>query len=163
MGKAIYPGAFDPITKGHMDVIERAGRLFDELLVAVGDNPAKKALFTVAERLAMVRHETACLPNVRVAGFSGLMVDFCREQAIVLVLRGIRGASDVEYELLMATTNRCAGGVETLFVPPRPEYAFISARLIKEIAARGGDVSAMVTPTVAQKLRAKLAPKGSCR
>jgi Phosphopantetheine adenylyltransferase (EC 2.7.7.3) len=140
-----------------VDVIERAARLFDEVLVAVGDNPAKRAIFTAAERLEMVRREVGHLRNVRSACFCGLLVDFAKAQGATLVLRGIRGAADLEYELLMAVTNRCAAGVETLFIPPRPEYAFLSARLIKEIAASGGDVSAMVSASVAERLRARLA------
>jgi len=161
MTRAIYPGTFDPITRGHLDLVERASRIFEEVLVAVGENPAKAALFSLAERLEMVRQETAHLANVRAVSFSGLLVKFAREQGVRVVLRGVRGGSDLEEELRMAAANRSAGEVETLFFAPRPEYAFISGRLVKEIAASGGDVSAMVSPAVARRLRERLGGPGS--
>jgi len=160
MSKAVYPGTFDPVTLGHVDVIERAAAIFDQLIIGVGDNPAKKALFTRRERLAMVRRETAHLPNVQVAGFRGLLVDFAAEQNVAVILRGVRTVSDFEYELQMAAANRAGAGVETVFMTPTPGHQFVSARLIKELAAMGGDVSKLVAPSVEKRLRAKFARKG---
>ena len=153
--KAIYPGTFDPVTRGHLDVIERACRCFDELLVAVGNNPAKKSLFSLRERVAMLRHETARFANVKVCSFRGLLVDFARRQGVRVILRGVRSVSDFEYELQMAATNRSCGGVETVFMVPGAEHGLITAQLLKEIAREGGDVCSMVTPHVQAKLRAR--------
>ena len=163
MGKAIYPGTFDPVTLGHLDLIRRASGVFDTLIVGVGENPAKRTLFTNRERIAMLRKETASLPNVMVVGFKGLLVNFAVRQGVSVVVRGVRSMSDFEYELQMAVANRQSAGVETMFMSPSPEYACISARLIKELAAEGGDVSSFVTPPVARKLAAKLTRKGGKR
>ena len=160
MSKAIYPGTFDPLTLGHLDVIKRAAGVFDELIIGVGNNPSKKALFTLRERLAMVRKETADLPNVQVESFRGLAVDFADAHGADVILRGVRSVADFEYELQMATANRASAGVETIFMTPTPEYEFVSARLIKELAAMGGDVSKLVTPAVEKKLRTKFARRG---
>ena len=160
MGKAIYPGTFDPVTLGHLDLIRRASGVFDTLIVGVGENPAKRTLFTNRERIAMLRKETSSLPNVKVVGFKGLLVNFAVRQGVSVVVRGVRSMSDFEYELQMAVANRQSAGVETMFMSPSPEYACISARLIKELASEGGDVSASVSPAVARKLAAKLARKG---
>jgi len=159
MSRAIYPGTFDPITRGHLDVIERAGRVFEELIVAVGNNPSKRAGFALRERLAMVRVETAHLKNVKVCSFRGLVTDFARVQGVSVILRGVRTVSDFEYELHMAIANRASGGVETVFMTPTPECEFISARLIKEIASMGGDVGKLVTPAVEKRLKAKFQSK----
>ena len=160
MSKAIYPGTFDPVTLGHLDVITRASRIFDALIIGVGNNPAKKSLFTLQERVAMVRKETAHLPNVQVRSFRGLVVNFAKACGVSVILRGVRTVSDFEYELQMATANRASAGVETVFMTPTPEYEFVSARFIKELAAMGGDVGKLVTPAVEERLRRKFARKG---
>jgi len=159
MSKAIYPGTFDPVTLGHLDLIKRAAAVFDTLIVGVGENPAKKTLFTNRERVAMLRKEAASLRNVTVKGFKGLLVDFAVREGASILIRGVRSMSDFEYELQMAVANRQSAGVETLFMSPSPEYACISARLIKELSAEGGHVSAFVSPAVAAKLAAKTAPR----
>ena len=160
MTTAIYPGAFDPVTRGHLDVVERAAGAFDHVILAVGSNPAKQHLFTLRERMALVKGEIAHLRNLEVCSFRGLIVDFARKRGVPLILRGVRSGRDLDYELHLAAANRLAGKVETILMAPRPEYACISAQFIKEIAAEGGDVSAMVTPAVETRLRAKLARKG---
>jgi pantetheine-phosphate adenylyltransferase len=159
MRTALYPGTFDPVTIGHLDVIERASRIFDRLIVGVGDNPEKVCLFPLRDRLAMVRREAGHLRNVEVKPFRGLMVDFARAEKVSVVLRGIRTVSDLEYEIQMAFTNRSSAGVETLFIAPGPEHAFINARFIKEIARGGGRVEGLVSPAVEALLRARFAPK----
>lgn len=153
MSRIIYPGAFDPITLGHLDVIERAAAMFDKVIVGIGDNPEKRCFFTAQERLEMMREETARLKNVNIYTFEGLMVDFAKAHGVKLILRGIRTVSDLEYEMQMAFANRQSGGVETLFIAPRQEYAFINSRFVKEIAARGGEVAGMVSDSVAARLR----------
>ena len=163
MRAALYPGTFDPPTIGHLDVIERAARIFDQLIVGVGDNPEKACVFSLPQRLAMMRREVAHLRNVEVKAFRGLMVDFARAQKVSVVLRGIRTVSDLEYEIQMAFTNRSSAGVETLFIAPRPEHAFINARFIKEIVRGGGRVAGMVSPAVESDLRARLAPSRRAR
>jgi len=161
MSRAVYPGSFDPFTRGHFDVVQRAARLFDELIVAVGVNPAKEPLFDADERVAMAREQTAGLPNVCVDRFEGLMVDFVRSVAPAIILRGLRDAADFEEEFRMAMTNREAGGgVETLFIVPSPRFSFHSAHLIKQIAAGGGDVSEFVADGVARQLRERFARGG---
>jgi len=157
MRTALYPGTFDPATIGHLDVIERASRIFDRLIIGIGDNPEKDCLFPLPERLAMMRREVAHLKNVEVKAFRGLMVDFAKAEKVSVVLRGIRTVSDLEYEIQMAFTNRSSAGIETIFIAPRPEHAFINARFIKEIARGGGRVGGMVSPAVEAALRARLA------
>jgi pantetheine-phosphate adenylyltransferase len=157
MSQAIYPGTFDPVTLGHLDVVRRASAMFDRLVVAIGNNPEKRCLFDAGERIEMMRQETAGLKNVEVMPFDGLVVDFAKAQGISLVLRGIRTVSDLEYEIQMAFTNRWCGGVETLFIAPEPEHAFVNARFVKEIASRGGNVEGLVSTTVAERLRRKYA------
>ena len=152
---AVYPGTFDPVTLGHLGVIERASRLFDALVVGVGNNPAKQSLFTLEERVEMMRQETSRWRNVTVRGFDGLVVNFARECGAPVILRGIRTAADLEYEVQMAFTNRASAGVETIFIAPSPDHAYLNARFIKEIAGMGGDVSKMVSPRVARRLKAK--------
>jgi len=156
MRRVIYPGTFDPVTLGHLDVIERAVRLFGALTVAVGNNPAKKSLFSLRERTAMVREAVRHIRNVSVHSFNGLLVNFAKRMRASAVIRGIRTVSDFEYELQMALTNRTVTGLETLFVTPRPEYQFFSAQLIREIASMGGDIAGMVPPCVVARVQAKL-------
>lgn len=154
MRKAVYPGSFDPITRGHVDLIARGSRLFDELIVAVGRNPAKRPLFPLAERVEMVRAEAQAFDNVRVDSFDGLVVHYAKSQGARIIFRGVRSVSDFEYELQMAFTNRTFGGdIETVFVMPSPEFTHLNSRLIKEVAAMGDDVSAFVTPEVEKRLR----------
>ena len=152
MKTIIYPGTFDPVTLGHLDVITRASRLFDRLVVGVGENPVKDALFTREERVEMLRQETAQLANVTIKGFSGLVVDFARTEGALLILRGIRTVADLEYEVQMAFANRASAQVETVFIAPSPAFASLNARFIKEIAAMGGSVEGMVSPAVRDRL-----------
>ena len=156
---AVFPGTFDPITNGHMDVIQRGIKLFDELVVAVGQNPEKSSLFTPAERADMIRQLVAGLDTVRVDLFTGLAVDFARKVGAVTMLRGIRNSSDLQFEFQVALTNRVVAGVETVFVMTSAEFAFTSSSLIKQIAAMGGDVSAMVPPLVVERMRQKRSAK----
>lgn len=158
MTVAIYPGSFDPLTRAHVDIIERGAGLFGRLIVAVGRNPAKRVLFPAEERMAMVREAVDGMANVEVEAFDGLLIDYARAHAPSVVLRGIRSMSDFEFEYQMALTNRVAGqGVETLFLMPSPRYTFHTTRLIREIAAGGGDVSEFLTENVARRLRERLA------
>ncbi|OPX22796.1 MAG: pantetheine-phosphate adenylyltransferase [Planctomycetales bacterium 4484_123] len=151
----VFPGTFDPVTNGHLDVIERGRRLFDELIVAVGDNPEKQCLFSPAERAEMIRQLLAGVPDVRVELYEGLTVQFARRVGAQAILRGIRNSSDLQFEFQMALTNRAVSGIETVFVVTRADYAFASSSLIKQIAAMGGDVSALVPELVIKRLRAK--------
>ena len=151
------PGSFDPVTNGHVDVITRAAALYDELVVAVLVNPGKAGLFTVDERMELLREAVAELPNVVVDSFSGLLVDYCRSHDIPVVVKGLRAVGDFEYELQMAQMNaRLAPGVETVFVPARAEHAFVASSLVKEVAALGGDVSGLVPGPVHDRLLAAL-------
>lgn len=157
MSVAVYPGSFDPITNGHLDIIRRGARIFDRLIVAVADNPAKQALFSKDERVEMIREVTASFRNVEVDSFDGLVVDYVRRRKAHVILRGIRTISDFEYEYQMALTNRTfAPDIETAFLLTHEEYSFMSSRLIKEAASLGGDVSAFLPPQVERRLRAKL-------
>ena len=145
---AVFPGTFDPITNGHLDIIRRGVRLFDELVVAVGNNPEKAAMLDAETRVEIVRQSTADIPDVRVEMFSGLTVDFAASVSATAILRGIRDSSDLHFEYDVALTNRVVAGIETVFVIPSTEHAFTSSSLIKQIAGMGGDVSAMVPPAV---------------
>lgn len=161
MSVAVYPGSFDPVTYGHLDIITRASQLFDTLYVAVLGNPNKQPLFTVAERLAMLEQACRPLPNVRCESFSGLVVDYARSRQAVAIVRGLRAVSDFEYEFMMATMNRhLEGRVDTVFIMTSAEYAFVSSSLIREVARFGGDVGRWVPPGVAEHLRRRLAPPG---
>ncbi len=152
---AIYPGSFDPITNGHLDLIERASRQFDRLVVAALRHDSKQPAFTLEERLAMLAESVAPLANVSVDSFDGLLVDFARKQGANLILRGIRAVSDYEYELQMALMNRkLAPELETVFMLPSEAYSYLSSRLVKEVARRGGAVDALVPPCAAKRLRA---------
>jgi pantetheine-phosphate adenylyltransferase len=158
MRRAIYPGSFDPITNGHLDVIERASKLFDEVIVAVADNVEKQPLFTLEERLALLRTTIGAHAAVRIGQFDGLLVDFAVAEKANAVIRGLRAVSDFEFEFQMALMNRkLQGTVETIFLMPKEDYTYLSSRLVKEIARLGGDVSKFVPGEVAVALRRKFA------
>jgi pantetheine-phosphate adenylyltransferase len=155
--RAVYPGTFDPITRGHEDLVRRASTLFDEVIVAVADSRGKSPFFTFEERVAMARETLAPFDNVRVEGFSGLLMDFLHKHDAKIILRGLRAVSDFEYEFQMAGMNRnLFPDVETLFLTPAEQYMFISATMVREIASLGGDVSPFVNPIVMPRLKAKL-------
>jgi len=155
--RAVYPGTFDPITRGHEDLVRRASTLFDEMIVAVADSRGKSPFFTVDERVAMARETLAPFDNVRVEGFSGLLMDFLHKHDAKIILRGLRAVSDFEYEFQMAGMNRnLFPDVETLFLTPAEQYMFISATMVREIASLGGDVSPFVNPIVIPRLKAKI-------
>jgi pantetheine-phosphate adenylyltransferase len=160
MRRAVCPGSFDPVTNGHLDIFRRASLLFDEVVVATGTNISKSRLFSPDERIAMLEQATADLPNVRVEGFNGLIVDFCRDLEAVAIVKGIRGATDYEYELPMAQMNVHLTGVETVFLPGATTNVFVSSSLIKEVSAFGGDVSTFVPPYVVAALAEKHASRG---
>ncbi|HZC27596.1 MAG TPA: pantetheine-phosphate adenylyltransferase [Actinopolymorphaceae bacterium] len=156
MHRAVCPGSFDPVTNGHLDIIVRAARLFDEVTVAVGANPRKEGLFTVEERVEMLREVSKDLTDVQVTIFDGLLVDFCRSRGIQAIVKGLRAVGDFDYELQMAQMNLRLTGVETIFVPTSPEYSFLSSRLVKEVATFGGDVSGLVPDHVHRRLAERL-------
>ena len=155
--RAACPGSFDPVTNGHLDVIGRASALYDEVIVAVLVNESKVGLFTIDERLEMLSEVTASYPNVTVRSFRGLLVDFCRANGIPVVIKGLRVASDFDYELQMAQMNWGQARVETLFMPTSPQFSFVSSSLIKDVAKWGGDVTPHVPDPVAVRLRERLA------
>ncbi|MFB0618022.1 pantetheine-phosphate adenylyltransferase [Streptomyces sp. AGS-58] len=157
MRRAVCPGSFDPITNGHLDIIARASRLYDEVYVAVMINKSKKGLFEIEERIELIREVTSEYANVRVEAFHGLLVDFCKQRDIPAIVKGLRAVSDFDYELQMAQMNIGLTGVETLFVPTNPTYSFLSSSLVKEVAAWGGDVSHLVPPPVLAALNQRLA------
>ena len=158
MTKAIYPGTFDPLTRGHEDLVRRAASLFDAVILAVADSRAKRTFFTLDERVAMAREVLGTLKNVEIVGFKGLLIDFVREHKARVVLRGLRAVSDFEYEFQLAGMNRSLyPEFETLFLTPSEQHMFISATLVREIALLGGDVSKFVDPRVEARLRAKAA------
>lgn len=157
MTRAVCPGSFDPVTNGHLDIFRRAAGLFDELVVATGTNPSKSRLFDPEERLEMLRETCTELPNVTVMGFSGLIVDFCREIGAPAIVKGLRGGNDYEYELPMAQMNSHLTGVETVFIATTASLGYISSSLVKEVASLGGDVSALVPPSVHARLLERLA------
>jgi pantetheine-phosphate adenylyltransferase len=155
--RAVCPGSFDPPTFGHVDIFRRASVLFDEVIVAVGTNVSKSRLFSADERIAMVERACAALPHVTVAGFSGLVTTFCAERDATAIVKGLRAASDFDYELQMAQMNSSLSGVETVFLPTSPGRGFVSSSLVKEVAGFGGDVSAFVPDFVHEALRSRLA------
>ncbi len=160
MRRAIYPGSFDPVTNGHLDVIERARKLFDEVVVAVAHNDEKQPLFSLEERLSLLRETAGKIKQVRIARFQGLLVDFARKEKAQVVIRGLRAVSDFEFEFQMALMNRkLNAGVETIFLMPKADYTYLSSRIVKEIARLGGDVSGFVPSCVARALARKFSEK----
>jgi pantetheine-phosphate adenylyltransferase len=159
MRRAACPGSFDPVTNGHIDIISRAAKLFDEVVVAVGVNKSKSRLFSAEERMDLIREAVAPYPNVVVAGFTGLLTDFCEERDICAIVKGLRAVSDFDYELQMAQMNSSLAPVETVFVPTSPEYSFLASSLVKEVAAFGGDVSKLIPANVLAPLTARLAER----
>jgi pantetheine-phosphate adenylyltransferase len=156
MIKAVYPGTFDPLTRGHEDLVRRAALLFDGVILAIADSKAKRPFFTLEERIAMAKEVLAGMKNVQVVGFSGLLTEFVRKQGARVVLRGLRAVSDFEYEFQLAGMNRnLYPEMETVFLTPSEQHMFISATLVREIATLGGDVSEFVHPTVAKRLKQK--------
>jgi pantetheine-phosphate adenylyltransferase len=154
---ALCPGTFDPVTNGHLDIIGRASETFDEVIVAVLENPAKVPLFSLDERVSMLEEACADRPTVRVAGFRGLLVDFARRQGgPVTIVKGLRAISDYEFEIQMAQMNHRLGGVETLFMPTNPTWSFLSSSLVKEVARFGGDVEGLVPDQVKKHLMDRL-------
>ncbi len=154
--RAVYPGTFDPITNGHLDVIERAAQIFDEIIVLIAKNPAKSPLFAEQERLQMVQEATAHLPNVTVDSFDGLLVDYVQRQNACAIIRGLRAVSDFEYEFQMALMNRkLAPSVTTVFLMPNEKYTYLNSTIVREVARYGGDVQEFVPPVVWRLLQAK--------
>jgi len=161
MIKAVYPGTFDPLTRGHEDLVRRASRLFDTLVLGIADSRAKRTFFTLEERIGMAREVLADVKNVSVVGFAGLLTEFVRAQNARVVLRGLRAVSDFEYEFQLAGMNRALNpDFETVFLTPGEQHMFISATLVREIATLGGDVSKFVHPAVQAKLAAKVKSAG---
>lgn len=159
MKSAVCPGSFDPITFGHLDIIERASRHFDQVIVAVLDNHTKASLFTVEARMEMIRENTKKFPNVIVDSWHGLLVDYCRKNGVDAIVKGLRAVTDFDYELQMAQVNLQAAQVETMFMATAPAHSFLSSSLVKELAHYGGDVSSMVPANVNEALRARLVGK----
>ncbi|HSN64876.1 MAG: pantetheine-phosphate adenylyltransferase [Azonexus sp.] len=153
---AIYPGTFDPITRGHEDLVRRAGGLFDKLILAIAESPSKRPYFTLEERVEMARETLADMNNVEIVGFNNLLMDFVHERGAKVIVRGLRAVSDFEYEFQMAGMNRSLyPEVETVFLTPGEQYMFVSATMVREIARLGGDVGKFVQPSVNKRLRAK--------
>lgn len=160
MAVAIYPGSFDPVTSGHLDIIERASCLFDKLVVAVAPNSTKQPMFSTEERLEMLSEVCSKFSNIQVDCFSGLLVNYAREHGATAIVKGLRAVSDFEFELQMAQMNRrLAPEVHTVFLMTTTEHSFLSSSIVKEIARLGGDISGLVPPLVEQRLRSKLAPE----
>jgi pantetheine-phosphate adenylyltransferase len=157
MTKVVCPGSFDPVTNGHLDIVERSARLFDEVVVAVLVNQNKKGLFTIDERLELLDRATAHLPNVTTASFTGLLVDFCTTHGIDAIVKGLRAVTDFDYELQMAQMNGSLTEVDTVFIPTSPEYSFLASSLVKEVAKHGGDVSGLIPGFVNDELTKKYA------
>ncbi|MBX7455618.1 pantetheine-phosphate adenylyltransferase [Mycolicibacterium sp. 3033] len=156
MSGAVCPGSFDPVTLGHIDIFERAAAQFDEVVVAVLVNPAKKGMFTADERIEMIAESTAHLPNLRAESGSGLVVDFVKARGLTAIVKGLRTGADFEYELQMAQMNKHVAGVDTFFVATTPRYSFVSSSLAKEVATLGGDVTDLLPAAVNARLQAKL-------
>ncbi len=157
MTSVVCPGSFDPVTNGHIDIIERSAHLFDEVVVAVLINENKKGLFSIEERIGLLDEATAHLPNVRTGSFTGLLVDFCIAHGIDAIVKGLRAVTDFDYELQMAQMNGSLTDVDTLFIPTSPAYSFLASSLVKEVAKHGGDVSGLVPPLVLDRLTEKYA------
>ena len=154
--RAVCPGSFDPVTLGHLDIIGRSSTLYDEVVVAVLVNKSKTGLFSVDERIDMLKATTAEYDNVRVDSFHGLLVHYCQANDIPVVIKGIRAVSDFDYELKMAQMNHGLTGLETLFMPTNPEFSFLTSSLVKEVATWGGDVGRLLPPVVSERLSARL-------
>ncbi len=157
MKRVVCPGSFDPITFGHLDIIERSAKMFDEVVIAVLVNKTKSTLFTVPERIEMISEVTAKFPNVRVDSWSGLLVDYCEANHITVIVKGLRAITDFDYELQMSQINLQLKGIETLFMSTAPAHSFLSSSLVKEIASYNGDVSNYIPATLLEKLKARLA------
>jgi pantetheine-phosphate adenylyltransferase len=157
---ALCPGTFDPVTNGHLDIIERAAQHFDRVVVAVLDNPGKRPLFAVDERVAMLEETTAHLDGVEVDSFSGLLVEYAERIGANAIVKGLRAVSDFEYEIQMAQMNRRLSGVETFFISTTPTWSYLSSSLVREVAGLGGDVSSLVPPPVVDRLRERVTPIG---
>lgn len=156
MRRAIYPGSFDPVTFGHLDMIERSAQLVDELVVAVLINSAKNPLFSVEERVSMLEEITSHIPNVRITSFNGLLIDYAREVEASIIIRGLRAVTDFEYELQIAQTNRIVNSqVDTIFLTTSLEYAYLSSTIVKEVASYGGDISHFVPEQLIERIYAK--------
>ena len=153
---ALCPGTFDPVTNGHLDIVERASRVFDQLVVAVLDNPAKTPLFEVEERVAMLKEVVSGLPNVEIDSFSGLLVDYAARRGSRVVVKGLRAVSDFDYEFQMAQMNHRMAGIETFFMTTNPKWSYLSSSLIKEVARHGGSVQGLVPDVVLERLQEKL-------
>ena len=163
MKKAIYPGSFDPLTLGHLDIIERSARIVDELVVGVLNNSAKNSLFSLDERVSMIKEMTDSMPNVTVTSFNGLLVDYMREIDATIIVRGLRAVTDFEYELQMSQTNqKLDPNIETMFLTTSIEYSYLSSTTVREIAAFGGDLTQIVPEAVALELEKKMNTKGEC-
>ncbi len=157
MKTAVYPGSFDPVTMGHLDIVHRTSQIFDKVIIGVLNNRAKSPLFSVEERVNMLKEVTKELPNVEVQSFAGLLIDFVRQNHAQIIVRGLRAITDFEYELQMAQTNRVmAPEVDTLFLTTNLRYSYLSSSIVKEIAAGGGDITAFVHPYVAEQMKRKL-------
>lgn len=153
---AVYPGTFDPVTNGHIDLVERSLRIFDEVIIAVAENPKKAPLFPLEERIEMFKAVTAKYKNIEIEGFDGLLVDYVRKKKAVAIIRGLRAVSDFEYEMQMALMNRrLDNNIETVFLMPSEEYSFITSTIVKEAASYGGDVSSLVPKAVVERLKKK--------
>jgi pantetheine-phosphate adenylyltransferase len=159
MKRAVCPGSFDPITFGHLDIIERASSQFDEVIVAVLENRTKASLFSVDERMEMIRKTTSQFKNVKVDSWHGLLVDYCKDNSIQAIVKGLRAVTDFDYELQMAQVNLQGSGVETMFMATAPTHSFLSSSIVKELAHFGGDVSSMVPGVVNDALKARVAGK----
>lgn len=153
------PGSFDPVTNGHIDVFARAAAQFDEVVVTVSVNPKKQGMFSVEERMEMLREATAHLPNVRVESWQGLLVDFAKQEGLTAIVKGLRDATDFGYELQMAQMNKKLSGVDTFFIATNPTFSYLSSSLVKEVAAYGGDVTDMLPPAVHKRLLDRLAER----
>ena len=159
--RAIFPGSFDPITNGHIDVIERGQRLFDELIVAVGQHPLKHQLFTPEERVEMIRDLVKTMPRVTVESYDCLTVEFAKQKKADVMLRGLRNLTDVQYEFQLAMTNRAVAGIETIFVMTSEQYGFVNSTMVREVAILGGDVSNLIPVSVYERLKLKNIQKGA--